>query len=337
MKIIQQGAEAKIILSNNFVIKDRLPKSYRLPELDEKIRKRRTKSEAKLLIKASEIINSPKPFFIPDFYKIKMPFIDGKKLSEYLDNFPLAKQKQICKKIGESIAKLHDKDIIHGDLTTSNMILVKRNKKLKTNKFKKQLAKLKKLNLPNEDYAVFGSGPLAIRGIRKSEDIDIIVKPKLWEKLAKKYSQENEKLIKIGSIEVYKNWLPWFKGINKLIDDADIFENIRFVKLKYVLAWKREYNREKDKKDIQLIEQHQSANDSEPIIFFIDFGLGFISHKFEDKAVDLHLLKQALEAKHFRNWEELIKEVFNGYKKFKDSKIVFERLKAVEKRGRYKH
>ncbi|MBA7693334.1 hypothetical protein ES703_101914 [subsurface metagenome] len=122
-KILCQGAEAKIILSNKFIIKDRTKKSYRLAELDEKIRKRRTKSESKLLEKASNIINTPKPFFIPDFYQIKMPFIDGKKLSEHLDNFPLAKQKQICKQIGESIAKLHDSNIIHGDLTTSNMIL----------------------------------------------------------------------------------------------------------------------------------------------------------------------------------------------------------------------
>ncbi len=199
-KILCQGAEAKIILSNDFVIKDRIPKSYRLKELDDKIRKRRTKSESKLLIKASKIISSPKPFFIPQVsYKIKMPFIDGKKLSEHLDNFELKKQKQICKQIGESIAKLHDSDIIHGDLTTSNMIL-------------------------------------------------------------------------------------------------------------------------KDNK-----------------VFFIDFGLGFISKKFEDKAVDLHLLKQALEAKHFKNWEELVKKVFKGYEKSKDSKIVLERLKAVEKRGRYKH
>ncbi len=197
-KILCQGAEAKIILSDNFVIKDRIKKSYRLAELDEKIRKRRTKSEAKLLTKASQIIDSPIPQESKNKYKIKMPFIDGKKLSEHLDNFPLNKQKQICRQIGESIAKLHNSDIIHGDLTTSNMIL-------KNNK-----------------------------------------------------------------------------------------------------------------------------------VFFIDFGLGFISHKFEDKAVDLHLLKQALEAKHFKNWEELVKEVFKGYEKSKDSKIVFERLKAVEKRGRYK-
>ena len=60
-KIIAQGAEAIIIKKNNEIIKDRLLKKYRLKELDEAIRKRRTKSEAKLLTKAAEIINTPKP------------------------------------------------------------------------------------------------------------------------------------------------------------------------------------------------------------------------------------------------------------------------------------
>jgi TP53 regulating kinase and related kinases len=197
-KIIAQGAEAKILLSNNFIIKDRIKKSYRIPELDNKIRKQRTKAETKLLLKASEIINAPKPFFNPLFYQIKMPFIDGKKLSEHLNSFNLKKQKEICLQIGKDISKLHDTEIIHGDLTTSNMILVK------------------------------------------------------------------------------------------------------------------------DK------------------IFFIDFGLGFISQKLEDKAVDLHLLKQALEAKHFKNWEVLLKEIEKGYKSSKDATKVLEKLKAVERRGRYK-
>jgi TP53 regulating kinase-like protein len=217
-KIISQGAEAIILLSKNVVTKDRIKKSYRIPQIDEKIRKRRTKAETKLLTKASEIINCPKPQDSKDWDKIEMPFIEGQRLSEHLDNFPLAKQKQICKQIGESIAKLHEADIIHGDLTTSNMIL-----------------------------------------------------------------QEN-KVIRRD---------PKLKG-------------------------------EVDKEKLGSL-------------YFIDFGLGYISRKFEDKAVDLHLLKQALEAKHFKNWEELLEKVLEGYKKFKDSKIVLERLKAVEKRGRYKH
>jgi TP53 regulating kinase-like protein len=216
-RILQQGAEAKIILSNNLIIKDRIKKSYRLKELDEKIRKNRTKKETKLLEKASQIINAPKPFFTRDFYQIKMPYIQGQKLSESLDLFSLEKQKEICKKIGEEIAKLHELDIIHGDLTTSNMIL--------TNKNNKMNSELK-------------------RGDNYSQNFQI---------------------------------------------------------------------------------------------FFIDFGLGYISKKIEDKAVDLHLLKQALEARHFKNWGVLFNEVLKGYEDYEESKKVFERLKAVEKRGRYKH
>ncbi len=198
-KIIQQGAEAKIVLSNNLIVKDRIKKFYRIKDLDEKIRKQRTRSEKKLLEKASKIINAPNPFPLKEFNKIEMPFIEGKKLSEDLDFFSLEKQKEICKMIGESIAKLHNADIIHGDLTTSNMLL------------------------------------------------------------------------------------------------------------------------------------------KEGKVYFIDFGLGYISRKIEDKAVDLHLLKQALEAKHFLNWEILFEQVLHGYKSYKEHSKVRERLKAVEKRGRYKH
>ena len=72
-------------------------------------------------------------------------------------------------------------------------------------------------------------------------------------------------------------------------------------------------------------------------IFFVDFGLGFISSKAEDKAVDIHLLKQALEAKHFTNWKILFQQFLEGYKTSKNSGQVLERLKTVEKRGRYRH
>lgn len=79
-KVLVQGAEAKIILDekNNLIIKDRVKKSYRLKELDEKIRKQRTKSEKKLLEKASKIINAPNPLPLKEGDIIKMPFIEGK-------------------------------------------------------------------------------------------------------------------------------------------------------------------------------------------------------------------------------------------------------------------
>jgi len=340
-KLLYQGAEAKILLDEkeNLIIKDRISKSYRIKELDEKIIKHRTKSEKKLLEKASKIINAPNPLPLKEFNIIQMPYVQGKKLSEHLDSFQLEKQKEIMNIVGKETAKLHDNDIIHGDLTTSNMILVEDD-----NKFEKQIIELKSLNLPCDEYAVFGSGPLAVHGIRESKDIDIIVKPELWNKLIKKYSVKKAdcggNCFKVNKIEIYQDWRPWFDDVNKLINDADIFEGIKFVKLKYVLEWKKAYAREKDLKDVKLIEEYQKRGDINLPnfkVFFIDFGLGFISKKIEDKAVDIHLLKQALEAKHFKNWETLFNSFLEGYRKSKEAKQVLERLKVVELRGRYRH
>ncbi len=199
-KILQQGAEATIILTDNDqIIKRRVKKSYRLPSIDESIRKQRTRAEAKLLEKVGKIVSAPKVIKVDEKTKeITMDFINGKKLSDNLDSFPIDEQKEICEIVGKEVATLHDSDIIHGDLTTSNMIL---------------------------------------------------------------------------------------------------------------------------------------SNDK---VYFIDFGLGFHSHKTEDKAVDLHLLKQALEAKHFQHWRILFTEVLKGYEHSKEHKKVLEQLKKVEARGRYK-
>ena len=97
-KILQRGAEAVIYLEGNKVIKDRIKKTYRATELDDRIRRLRTRSEKKLLEKAKKIINAPNPFPSKEFNIIEMPFIEGKKLSDNLDNFSLDKQKSICKK-----------------------------------------------------------------------------------------------------------------------------------------------------------------------------------------------------------------------------------------------
>jgi TP53 regulating kinase-like protein len=71
-------------------------------------------------------------------------------------------------------------------------------------------------------------------------------------------------------------------------------------------------------------------------IYFIDFGLGFQSARIEDKAVDLHLLRQALESKHFKHWQTLFDAVLLGYKKLGNEAVLLQ-LKKVESRGRYKN
>ncbi|HLC53734.1 MAG TPA: KEOPS complex kinase/ATPase Bud32 [Candidatus Nanoarchaeia archaeon] len=195
--IIAQGAEALIKKSGSNIIKDRIKKSYRLPILDERLRKQRTKKESKLLekaisagIKVPRVINQSQ-------YSLVLEHIYGKKLASSLDN--LKNKDPIAAQIGSTIARLHDLNIIHGDLTTSNMIL--------------------------------------------------------------------------------------------------------------------------------------SKND----VYFIDFGLGSESARIEDKATDLHVLKEALEARHFKHASKLWESVLKGYQISKNARQVLKQLEKVEKRGRYKN
>ena len=224
-KILAQGAEAIISLKENQITKNRIKKSYRIKELDDKIRKSRTKAEAKIINKLINVIPVPKIIKTDDRQEIIMEYIDGKKLSENLESLDY---KLISKIIADNITKMHDQGIIHGDLTTSNMIYVENynsNKKL-NNKTEASLKQSSKLN------------------------------------------------------------------INK---DTDKSEQV----------------------------------------YFIDFGLGFHSQKIEDKAVDLHLLQQALEAKHFTIWQVCFKIILDNYKPEK-SKDILQRIKVIESRGRYK-
>jgi len=232
-QIIQQGAEAIIYKINNKIVKDRISKKYRHPKLDLKLRKSRTKSEAKILDKLKNIINVPKILANPGIGRmIHMEYIKGKKLS---DNFNDLKNKnKIAEQIGREIAKIHDFDIIHGDLTTSNIIYVEGNTK-------------------------------------------------------------NSNIINSKTTKAVQN-----KAKNNLKNNKVSNNNKNNFK-----------------------------------IYFIDFGLGFHSKRIEDKAVDLHLIKQALEAKHFKYWKELFDFIIKGYDS-KDKGKILEQLKKVESRGRYK-
>ena len=197
-KLIAQGAESKLFLDKNKVIKNRFRKKYRIKEIDEKLRKFRTKREAKVLEKL-QVIKFPSPKLINNdqIENLEIEFINGILLKDVLEKKEYTK---LSKEIGEKIAILHNNDIIHGDLTTSNMILDKNNK-----------------------------------------------------------------------------------------------------------------------------------------IFIFDFGLSFFSRKIEDRAVDLHLLKEALESKHYKIWEKCYEAALQSYeKKAKNGKEVLQRIKVVESRGRYK-
>lgn len=72
-------------------------------------------------------------------------------------------------------------------------------------------------------------------------------------------------------------------------------------------------------------------------VCFIDFGLGFFSQRVEDRATDLRLLRQVLEATHHTVWERAWEAILDGYRDTSDqAEDVMERLEEAESRGRYK-
>ena len=125
MKIIKRGAEAVLYLENGQLVKERLKKSYRLPEIDVKLRKLRTRKEGKLLSEARRVgVETPKIFSIDEQgFKINMEFIDGKRLKEFFNDANDVKRKKVAEDVGKLVGLLHNNGIVHGDLTTSNMIL----------------------------------------------------------------------------------------------------------------------------------------------------------------------------------------------------------------------
>lgn len=125
MEMIGKGAEANIYLDGNSVIKERIKKAYRVDELDESLRKARTKREAKL-ISMARAAGVPTPFII-DVDNVKasltIEYVPGKQIKKILNTASKDERADICREIGTSTGKLHRNHIIHGDLTTSNMIL----------------------------------------------------------------------------------------------------------------------------------------------------------------------------------------------------------------------
>jgi len=214
--ILGIGAEAIVTKTNKTTVrKSRPEKKYRLTQIDLRLRKTRTRSEAKILQRLHENdICAPQLKKVNDAggkMFIDMEFVGGKILRDVLTEKNV-NVRQISTQLGTTLAQMHNLDIIHSDLTTSNMIV--RDAK---NGNKKNAAR----------------------------------------------KQTNE-------------------------------------------------------------------------IVLIDFGLSYFSKRAEDKAVDLHLLRQALESYHYSIAAHAFKQILATYKKKCNDKDVIARLSIVERRGRNK-
>lgn len=126
---------------------------------------------------------------------------------------------------------------------------------------------LRGFQLPIDQYAITGSGPLGIRNLKAIGDIDIIVTPKLWTALAEKHGVTDENGVRKivlpgGIIEAFADGSFYTAPadtqaptIASRIKDAEIIDGLPFDSIENVLYYKHKDAREKDLKDILLIEQ----------------------------------------------------------------------------------
>lgn len=130
MKLLKRGAEAELYLIDWFgykaIKKIRIAKSCRVKVLDEYLRSYRTLNEAKLLINVKKVgVPVPTVFDVNiNEYSITMEFIDGILLRDLLFKLNIMKIKELFTIIGTTVGKMHSNGFFHGDLTTSNIIVV---------------------------------------------------------------------------------------------------------------------------------------------------------------------------------------------------------------------
>ncbi len=118
MDIVARGAEAVVVREGAWLRKERVRKGYRHPALDALLREARTKAEARLLGKARAAGASVPDVEAVDATTIRVREIAGTPLKDALGEDPA-----LARLVGDALARLHARDIIHADLTTSNVIV----------------------------------------------------------------------------------------------------------------------------------------------------------------------------------------------------------------------
>lgn len=133
------------------------------------------------------------------------------------------------------------------------------------------LNEIKKLKFTNTDFIIVGGGALAIRNLRETSDLDIVVIPELFEKL-KNDNKWSYKTRPNGRPKLYKDFIEVYLDVNtndfqrstsQLFEHTDIFNQIQFIDLQTLMELKQSYGREKDFHDIELIQTYLASKQIE--------------------------------------------------------------------------
>lgn len=119
--------------------------------------------------------------------------------------------------------------------------------------------KLRALDLPDGEYAVFGSGPLAIRGlIERVGDLDVLARGEAWERvrdLGEIVLVDGDETIDLGNgLHFGRGWGYGDFDVDALIADAENIEGIPFVRLGAVIEYKVLAGRPQDLQHLVLLK-----------------------------------------------------------------------------------
>ena len=125
--------------------------------------------------------------------------------------------------------------------------------------------KVKTLDLPDGQYIVFGSCPLAAAGLRESGDVDMLVTPALKAKLKQSGWPEIDKgggdtplVHDVFDVHDQWNFSSYSPTLEHLLQTAEYYDGVPFASLTEVRKWKAASGRPKDLKDIELIDNYLS-------------------------------------------------------------------------------
>ncbi len=126
--------------------------------------------------------------------------------------------------------------------------------------------RVKKLGFPTGEYVIIGSGILAALGIRDANDIDVAVTPSLLKTLKDTGNWKEEikwgKLFLVGDkvdVATQLNWEDYKTTTEEAINTATVINGIPFLNIKETILFKKALGREKDFKDIELLEKNQKT------------------------------------------------------------------------------
>ena len=128
------------------------------------------------------------------------------------------------------------------------------------------LERLRGLDLPIGQYAVFGSGPLLVRGIIEDVgDLDVLVKRAAWERVGRIGTlveiEAGVMTVSIddGALTFGRSWAYGDFDIEELIDTAEIIDGLPFVLLEHVVAFKEVADRPKDRTHLELLAEWSAS------------------------------------------------------------------------------